>query len=171
MRARRDAALRLLKTMLVASIVIPLALFSYASWISYQDTIAHADEQLTASLNILSEHASKVFQSVDLANTSVDAIVGDLSDEQIEARQGTLHSQLSTRFLFPTGTVALLFHRRSFRFLPIQASPTATTSRHKRSGMPALMLVRSCNRARQKSVSSVSAAGDRQTTGSSPGSS
>ena len=95
MRARRDAALRLLKTMLVASIVIPLALFSYASWINYRDTIAHADEQLTASLNILSEHASKVFQSVDLATTSVDAIVGDLSDEQIEARQEALHSQLS----------------------------------------------------------------------------
>ena len=95
MRARRDAALRLLKTMLVASIVIPLALFSYASWINYRDTIAHADEQLTASLNILSEHASKVFQSVDLAITSVDAIVGDLSDEQIEARQEALHSQLS----------------------------------------------------------------------------
>ncbi|MGB6859381.1 MAG: ATP-binding protein [Pseudolabrys sp.] len=95
MRARRDAALRLLKTMLVASIVIPLALFSYASWINYRDTIAHADEQLTASLNILSEHASKVLQSVDLATTSVDAIVGDLSDAQIEARQEALHSQLS----------------------------------------------------------------------------
>ena len=95
MRARRDAALRLLKTMLAASIVIPLALFSYASWINYRDTIAHADEQLTASLNILSEHASKVFQSVDLATTSVDAIVGDLSDEQIEARQEALHSQLN----------------------------------------------------------------------------
>ena len=95
MRARRDAALRLLKTMLAASIVIPLALFSYASWINYRDTIAHADEQLTASLNILSEHASKVLQSVDLATTSVDAIVGDLSDAQIEARQEALHSQLS----------------------------------------------------------------------------
>jgi signal transduction histidine kinase/CheY-like chemotaxis protein len=95
MRARRDAALRLLKTMLVASIVIPVALFSYASWISYQDTIAHADEQLTASLNILSEHASKVFQSVDLAVTSVDAIAGDLSDEQIKARQEALHSQMN----------------------------------------------------------------------------
>jgi two-component system NtrC family sensor kinase len=81
--------------MLVASIVIPVALFSYASWISYQDTIAHADEQLTASLNILSEHASKVFQSVDLAVTSVDAIAGDLSDEQIEARQEALHYQLN----------------------------------------------------------------------------
>ena len=95
MRARRDAALRLLKPMLAASIVIPLALFSYASWINYRDTIAHADEQLTASLNILSEHASKVLQSVDLATTSVDAIVGDLSDAQIEARQEALHSQLS----------------------------------------------------------------------------
>ena len=72
-----------------------MALFSYASWINYRDTIAHADEQLTASLNILSEHASKVLQSVDLATTSVDAIVGDLSDAQIEARQEALHSQLS----------------------------------------------------------------------------
>ena len=95
MRARRDAALRLLKTMLAASIVIPAALFSYASWINYQDSIAHADEQLTASLNILSEHASKVFQSVDLAVTSVDAIAGDLPDEQIKARQEALHYQLS----------------------------------------------------------------------------
>ena len=108
MRARRDAALRLLKTMLAASIVIPLALFSYASWINYRDTIAHADEQLTASLNILSEHASKVLQSVDLATTSVDAIVGDLSDAQIEARQEALHSQLS-KLEKALATVAAIF--------------------------------------------------------------
>jgi two-component system, NtrC family, sensor kinase len=95
MRARRDAALRLLKTMLVASIVIPVALFSYASWINYHNTLAHADEQLTASLNILSEHASKVFQSVDLTFTSVDAILGDSTDEQIKAREEALHFQLS----------------------------------------------------------------------------
>src|SRR5215470_15243481 len=94
MRARRDAALRLLKTMLVVSIVIPVALFSYASWINYHNTLAHADEQLTASLNILSEHASKVFQSVDLTFTSVDAILGDSTDEQIKAREEALHFQL-----------------------------------------------------------------------------
>ena len=95
MRARRDAALRLLKTMLVATIVIPVALFSYAAWINYRDAFAHADEQLTASLNILSEHASKVFQSVDLTFTSVDAIVGDLTDEQIKTNEEALHLQLS----------------------------------------------------------------------------
>jgi two-component system, NtrC family, sensor kinase len=94
MRARRDAALRLLKTMLVASIVIPVALFSCASWINYQNAVTRADEQLAASLNILSQHASGIFQSVDLTFTAVDAILGDLTDEQIKASDQTLHQQL-----------------------------------------------------------------------------
>ena len=40
MRARRDAALRLLKTMLVASVFFPAAFFLYASWINYQNAFA-----------------------------------------------------------------------------------------------------------------------------------
>jgi len=95
MRARRDAALRLLKTMLVASIVIPGALFTYAAWINYKNAFSHADEQLTESLNILSEHASKVFQSVDLTFTSVDDIIGALTDEQVKSKEEALHSQLN----------------------------------------------------------------------------
>lgn len=94
MRARRDAALRLLKTMLVASIVIPVTAFAYASWINYQNAVALADEQLAASLNILSQHASGIFQSVDLTFTAVDAMLGDLTDEQIKASDQTLHLQL-----------------------------------------------------------------------------
>ena len=94
MRARRDAALRLLKTMLVASIVIPAAIFCYASWINYRSAFVHGDEELKASLNILSQHASGIFQSVELAFTAVDAILGDLTDDQIKASEQTLHSQL-----------------------------------------------------------------------------
>ena len=94
MRARRDAALRLLKTMLVASIVIPAAIFCYASWINYRSAFTRGDEELKASLNILSQHASGIFQSVELAFTAVDAILGDLTDEQIKASEQTLHSQL-----------------------------------------------------------------------------
>ena len=45
MRARRDAALRLLKTILAASIVLPAALFLYAGWVNYREAIDHADEQ------------------------------------------------------------------------------------------------------------------------------
>ncbi len=94
MRARRDAALRLLKTMLVASIVIPLSLFAYASWVNYEAALARADEQLAGSLTILSEQALRVFQSVDLTFTSVGVMLGDLSDEQIKASEQSLHLQL-----------------------------------------------------------------------------
>ncbi len=94
MRARRDAALRLLKTMLVASIVIPVTIFSYASWINYQNALGRADDELAASLNILSQQASGIFQSVDLTFTAVDAILGDLTDEQIKSSDQTLHQQL-----------------------------------------------------------------------------
>ena len=95
MRARRDAALRLLKTMLVASVFFPVAFFAYASWLNYQNAFARADEQLASSLNILSEQASKIFQSVDLTFAGVDAIVGDLSDDQIKSSAQTIHFQLS----------------------------------------------------------------------------
>jgi two-component system NtrC family sensor kinase len=95
MRARRDAALRLLTTMLVASVFFPVAFFIYAAWINYQNIFARADEQLAASLNVLSEQASKVFQSVDLTFAGVDAVVGDLSDDQIKASAETIHIQLS----------------------------------------------------------------------------
>jgi two-component system NtrC family sensor kinase len=95
MRARRDAALRLLNTMLVASVLFPAGFFLYAGWVNYENAFARADEQLASSLNILSEQASKVFQSVDLTFAGVDAVLGDLSDEQIKASAAGIHVQLS----------------------------------------------------------------------------
>ena len=95
MRARRDAAIRGLKVMMVASVAIPVAIFCYASWIGYQNTFAHADERLLANLGIMAEHTSGVFQSVDLTFAAVDAIADDLSDEQIKASEQALHVQLA----------------------------------------------------------------------------
>ncbi len=95
MRARRNAALRLLKTMLVASVAIPALIFSYASWVSYREAFIHADEQLTARLDVVTEYASRVFQSVNLTFSGVDAILGDMSDREIEAAQEELHAKLS----------------------------------------------------------------------------
>ena len=94
MRARRDAAVRLLKTMLVASILLPAALFSYAAWTTYREAFQRADQQLVSFLDITSEHAAKVFQSVDLTFASVRAIVGNLSDDEIKAQGQALHLKL-----------------------------------------------------------------------------
>jgi signal transduction histidine kinase len=94
MRDRRDAAIRLFKVMLVASIAIPFGLFSYAAWITYKSAFAHADEQLSATMDIISEQAKKVFQSVDLTFSSVHAIMGDMSDQDIKANEQILHNKL-----------------------------------------------------------------------------
>jgi two-component system NtrC family sensor kinase len=94
MRARSDAAVRMLKTMLVASVAIPVAIFSYASWTTYHDAYTHADERLWASLGIMSEHTSRIVQSVDLTFAAVDAIAGNLTDEQIKAAEPALHALL-----------------------------------------------------------------------------
>jgi two-component system NtrC family sensor kinase len=94
MRARRDAAIRLFKVMLVASIAVPVAIFSYAAWVTYKAAFVHADEQLSSTLDIMSEHANKVFQSVDLTFKAVNAIVGGMSDDEIRASEPALHLKL-----------------------------------------------------------------------------
>jgi signal transduction histidine kinase len=94
MRARRDAATRLLKTMMVASVVIPVAIFGYASWVAYRDAYKEADIHLWANLGVMAEHTARIFQSVDLTFTAVDAIAGDLTDDQIKANEPALHAQL-----------------------------------------------------------------------------
>jgi len=94
MRARRDAAIRLLKVMMVASVTIPAAVFSYASWVAYHNAYAHADEQLWANLGVVAEHATGQFQSVELTFAGIGLLVDDLTDDQIKAAEPALHAQL-----------------------------------------------------------------------------
>jgi signal transduction histidine kinase len=90
MRARHDAAIRLLKVMMVASVAIPVAVFSYASWVAYHKAYAHADEQLWANLGVVAEHATGQFQSVDLTFAGIGVLVDDLTDDQIKAAKPAL---------------------------------------------------------------------------------
>jgi signal transduction histidine kinase/CheY-like chemotaxis protein len=94
MRARRDAAVRLLKTALVASIVVPAAIFCWGAWVTYNNAFAHADEQLSATLDILAGQANTVFESVALTFTSVDTLVDATPDDQIKASERKLHDKL-----------------------------------------------------------------------------
>lgn len=94
MRARRDAAVRLLRTALVASIAVPFAILCWGAWVTYQSTFAHADEQLNATMDVLVEQANTVFESVALTFTGVDTILDGMTDEQIKASEQKLSSQL-----------------------------------------------------------------------------
>src|SRR6202051_3664746 len=91
MSTARQSAVRLLKLMMVASLVLPAALFGYASWPSYRDIVAVNDERIARSLDVMQEQALKVFETVDRTFAEVDEIVRGMSNDQIRAAQPRLH--------------------------------------------------------------------------------
>jgi len=94
MNTARESAVRLLKLMMVASLVLPAALYGYASWVSYRDTHAAADERIERSLEVQQEQALKVFETVDRTFAEVDEVVRGMSDDEIRAAQPRLHPRL-----------------------------------------------------------------------------
>ncbi len=94
MNTARESAVRLLKLMMVASLVLPAALYAYASWVAYRDTHAAADERIDRLLDVQQEQALRVFQTIDRTFAEVDEVVRGMSDEQIRAAQVTLHPRL-----------------------------------------------------------------------------
>ncbi|KIZ39466.1 MULTISPECIES: hybrid sensor histidine kinase/response regulator [Rhodopseudomonas] len=91
--AQRDS-IRLLRAILVASVVLPAALFGYASWLAYDNSQATADRQIEQTRDIITEHALKVFESVERSLAEINEIVRDLSDSEIAAREAALHQRL-----------------------------------------------------------------------------
>jgi two-component system, NtrC family, sensor kinase len=95
MRSARESATRLLQLMMIAAIVLPAALFAYASWVSYSDIHAVADERISRSLDVMQEQALKVFQTVDRTFAEINEVVRGMSDAEIHAQESRLHVRLA----------------------------------------------------------------------------
>ncbi len=94
MRQRRDAALRGLRLMLVASITIPIILFLYASWANYRTAFGLADERIEGALDIASEQVLRVFQSINVIFDSVEQITRGRTDQSLRAGEAELSQRL-----------------------------------------------------------------------------
>src|ERR1700684_3762693 len=94
MRQRRDAALRSLRLMLVASIVLPLLLFCYASWTNYRAAFDNADERIEHGLDIASEQVLRVFQSINVIFDSVEQITRGRTNRSLRASEAELSERL-----------------------------------------------------------------------------
>jgi len=94
MSSERESATRLLQLMMIASLVLPAALFAYASWASYRDVHAAADERVLRSLDAMQEQALRVFQTVDRTFAEVNEITRGMSNDDIRAAQPHLHPRL-----------------------------------------------------------------------------
>jgi len=65
-----------LQILVAASLVLPISLFSFASWVSYRDPRAPADQRLGRLLEVMQEQALKVFQSMNLALETIADLLG-----------------------------------------------------------------------------------------------
>ena len=94
MLTARHAAIRLLKLMMVASLVLPAVLFAFAASVSFHNFQHVTDERIDRSLDILHEHALKVLQTVERSFAEIDEVVRGMSDNDIRLNEAALHTRL-----------------------------------------------------------------------------
>ncbi|SDI70988.1 MULTISPECIES: hybrid sensor histidine kinase/response regulator [Bradyrhizobium] len=94
MQTAQPNSLRLLQWMMVASLALPLALFAFASavsWVSIQQT---ADREIERTLDVAHEHALKVFETIDRTLSEIAEIIRGIPDAGIASREEALHRRL-----------------------------------------------------------------------------
>jgi len=98
------SAERPLRVLLVASLVLPVALFSIVSAISYRQHFTDARDRLQRDLGRITEHALKVFETFELSAIYLDEMLSTLSDEEIRTNE----KEYSARLLNITKTLPQL---------------------------------------------------------------
>ena len=76
--------------MLLVCIVLPLVLFGGFAWTARQEAQHSADQHIERALDVLHEHALKVFQTAELLILSVSALTENMSDGEIAANSSRL---------------------------------------------------------------------------------
>ena len=94
MRTRHRAALRFLRLMVAASIIVPAALFGYVATVEHTGALHRADDQLKNNIDVVQEHVLKVLQTLDRAIGEADEVINDLSEDEIRRREPALHLRL-----------------------------------------------------------------------------
>src|SRR5215207_2096628 len=90
------SAMRPVRLMLAASIILPICLFLFASWLSFHQHVADARDRVQRNLNTVYEHALKVFETFELSARYLDELTGDLTDTQIRKDEVNLSGRLKS---------------------------------------------------------------------------
>ena len=94
MQTEQRNSLRLLQWMMAASLALPIALFGFASAVSYISTRDTADREILRTLDVAHEHALKVFETIDRSLSEINEIIRGIPDAGIKSREETLHLRL-----------------------------------------------------------------------------
>jgi two-component system NtrC family sensor kinase len=80
--------------MMAASLALPLALFVFASAVSYVSTQDTADREIERTLDVAHEHALKVFETIDRSLSEINQMIDGIADADIKSREQALHTRL-----------------------------------------------------------------------------
>src|SRR5437762_4950435 len=80
--------------MMAASLALPLALFVFASIVSWVSVNETADREIERSLDVAHEHALKVFETIDRSLSEIAEIIRGIPDAGLTSREETLHRRL-----------------------------------------------------------------------------
>ena len=94
MQTEQRNSLRLLQWMMAASLALPMALFAFASAVSYVSTRDTADREIERSLDVAHEHALKVFETIDRSLSEINEMIRGIPDAGIKSREEALHARL-----------------------------------------------------------------------------
>lgn len=86
---------RSLRWLAVAAFLLPLLVFATASWIAYGHAFDEARQRLQRTLDLVHEHAIKVFETHDLIAQQVNQTLHGLSDADIRTRERDLHERFA----------------------------------------------------------------------------
>ena len=64
------------RLLVAASIILPIAIFLFAAWLSYHQHLAEARDRVQRNLNTVYEHALKVFETFELSARYLDELTG-----------------------------------------------------------------------------------------------
>src|SRR4051794_20592209 len=83
---------RPLRYVAIGTIIGPLMLLAYATWANYNIIDNRGSERIERGLDVLQEHALKVFQTVEHAMAEANEVLRGASDEGIRSNE-TFYSE------------------------------------------------------------------------------
>ncbi len=92
----RGSAERPLRMLLVASLLLPIALFAAVAALSYRQQFEDANDRLQRDLARITEHALKVFETFELSAVYLDEMLATYTDEEIRANEKEFSNRLKT---------------------------------------------------------------------------
>src|SRR3954454_8332411 len=85
---------RPLRLIAAATLIGPALLFAYAAWANHRAIDQRATERIESALDVIQEHALKVFQTIDRTIAETNEVLRGLTDEDIRADERRLSGRL-----------------------------------------------------------------------------